>query len=320
MIIVTGGAGFIGSNIVAALIARGDRDVVVVDDLRDGDKFRNIAAQDIADYLDKDDWLARIGEGRAPAPRAVIHQGACSDTTERDGRYMLANNFEYSKRVFGHCAEHRVPLVYASSAAVYGVGTVFREAPECEQPVNVYGYSKLLFDRWVRRRLADANVPVAGLRYFNVYGPREQHKGRMASVAYHHHRQLLQGDTVRLFAGTDGYDDGGQRRDFVHVDDVVRVNLWALDASPPSGVYNVGTGRSQTFNEVANAVIAHHGRGRIEYVPFPDDLRGRYQSYTEADLDALRRAGYEAAFMPVETGVARYLEWLERADRRNTPS
>ena len=313
MIIVTGGAGFIGSNLVHALNARGVADILVVDDLTDGPKFANIAAAAIRDYEHYERFLElierdRLGENRI---EAIFHQGACSDTTEWNGKYMMEINYRYSRVLFEYAAARGIPFFYASSAAVYGAGRRFEEAPENEDPINFYGYSKTLFDRYVRRRLASVRSPVAGFRYFNVYGPREQHKGRMASVAWHFRGQILREGRCRLFAGTGGYGDGEQRRDFVYVDDVVAVNLWFLDHGGHSGIYNVGTGRSQSFNDVARAVIAHQGRGRIEYIPFPEDLAGRYQSFTEADLARLRGAGCDVRFRPVESGVAAYLAGLE---------
>jgi ADP-L-glycero-D-manno-heptose 6-epimerase len=317
VIIVTGGAGFIGSNLVHALCRRGEP-VTVVDDLHDGRKFANIVDADIARYLDMDDFYARLelDAGVLDGVRAVFHQGACSDTTQWDGRFMLRVNYEYSVRLLAACSAHGIPLIYASSAAVYGAGRRFQEARECERPVNLYGYSKHLFDRLVLRGAADRGAQVAGLRYFNVYGPREEHKARMASVALHLHRQIESSGEARLFQGTHGYGDGDQRRDFVHVDDVVAVNLWLLDNPQVHGIFNVGTGRSRSFNDVAAAVIDWHGRGSIRYVPFPEDLRGRYQAFTEADLTALRAAGYEGAFLDVAQGVARYLDWLRDEEQR----
>lgn len=317
MIVVTGGAGFIGSNLVRALNAKGYGDVLVVDDLTDGRKFRNLVDCRIVDYVDKDDFLARLRSGNLPASiEAILHQGACSDTREWDGRYMLATNYDYSKAVLGYCLEHAIPLLYASSAAVYGAGSVFRESPEHEQPLTVYGYSKLLFDEHVRRVLPRASSQVAGLRYFNVYGPREHHKGRMASVVYHLNEQVRDTGTARLFEGSDGHGDGEQRRDFIHVDDIVSVNLWFLDHRQQSGIFNLGTGRARSFNDLARAVLNWHERDDIEYIPFPEELRGRYQSFTEADISALRGAGYEDPFMPLEEGVPAYLEWLQAADGR----
>ncbi len=315
MIIVTGGAGFIGSNIVKTLNERGREDILVVDDLKDGVKFRNISDCEIADYWDKDDFLAFIesGESFPVEVDAIFHEGACSSTTEWDGKYMMQNNFEYSKSLLHYCLEHKIPYLYASSASVYGAGPDFKEGRQFEEPLNVYGYSKFLFDQYVRRILPSAESQVVGFRYFNVYGPREQHKGSMSSVAFHLNNQLLAGDeVVRLFEGCDGYGDGEQRRDFVYVSDVVDVNLWCFENQNCSGIFNLGTGRSQSFNDVANAVISYHNKGKLEYIPFPDHLKGSYQSFTEADIGALRTAGYRADFKTVEEGVHAYLAWLNR--------
>lgn len=311
MIIVTGGAGFIGSNIVRRLNAEGSYDVVAVDDLADGRKMFNLAGATIADYLDHEEFLAHIragGEFGAPL-RAVFHQGACTVTTEWDGRMMMNRNFAFSKQLLHYCLERRIPFIYASSASVYGAGREFRIDSACEKPINVYAWSKLVFDQYVRRHLGSADSPVVGLRYFNVYGPQEQHKGGMASVIWHFHNQLLQGDELRLFQGSGGFADGEQRRDFIHVDDIVALNLWFLDKGL-RGIFNAGTGAARSFNDVARAVLAWHGRGRIRYVPFPAELAASYQHFTEADLTTLRLAGYTADFMPVEEGVRRYLDAL----------
>jgi len=310
MIIVTGGAGFIGSNIVKALNERGETDILVVDELTDGHKFVNLADCQIADYLDKDDFLARIKQGEFETVRAIFHEGACSTTTEWNGKYMMEVNYEYSKVLLHHCLEYKIPYLYASSAAVYGGSHTFRESPENEKPLNVYGYSKLLFDQYVRRLFAANKIQsqVAGFRYFNVYGPREQHKGSMASVAFHLNNQIKESGVCKLFAGWDGYGDGMQQRDFVYVKDVCKVKLWFFDHPDKSGIFNLGTGKSQTFRDVAEAVIKHHGRGKLEYIPFPDHLKGAYQSFTEADISALRAAGYSEPFASVEEGVADYLK------------
>lgn len=308
MIVVTGGAGFIGSNLVHALNRQLNEDILVVDDLTHGAKFRNLVGANICDYWDKDELLERLPT--LNPLRAVFHLGACTATTEWDGRYMMQNNYAYSRRLFDLCSGHGIPFIYASSAAVYGTGADFRETTGSLEPLNVYGYSKLLFDQYILRRFSSLRSQLVGLRYFNVYGPREQHKGPMASVAYHFYRQLVEGGQVRLFEGSGGYGNGEQRRDFVFVDDVVAVNLWFLSNPDKSGIFNLGTGRSQSFNELANAVIAHQGRGYIEYIPFPSQLLGCYQSYTQADISALREAGYTDEFRTVEQGVASYMRWL----------
>ena len=312
MHIVTGGAGFIGSNVVQALTERGCDDIVVVDDLTDGHKFVNISDLNIADYLDKDDFIDRLFADKKFAKdiTAILHLGACSETTEWDGRFMMQNNYSYSQKLLHHCLQHKAQFIYASSAAVYGGAKEFVEDPLFENPLNVYGYSKIQFDRYVRRVAADAESQVVGLRYFNVYGPREQHKGSMASVAFHFNNQIREEGVANLFSGTDGYKNGEQLRDFVYIDDISKVNLWFLDNPTVSGIFNAGTGRAQSFNDVANAVIKWHGKGKIHYVPFPDHLKGAYQSFTQADLTQLRQSGCDVEFRPVEEGVRHYLDRL----------
>ena len=314
MIVVTGGAGFIGSNVIVALNRRGRDDIVVVDDLTDGHKALNLSAGRIADYLDRDECLRRLEAGGELAPQIdyVIHLGACSDTTEWNGRYMMETNFRFSRLLFEHCVARRIGLVYASSAAVYGTGTRFVEAPDCERPLNVYGYSKLAFDQFVRRRLPGLQSLVVGLRYFNVYGPREEHKGRMASVVLHFARQLRDTGELNLFGASHGYAPGEQRRDFIHVDDAVAVTLWcAQQPASASGIYNCGTGQAATFNAVAQRIIELQGGGAIRYRDFPDDLRTAYQAFTEADLSHLRALGYTDDFRDITRGVEEYLRWLE---------
>lgn len=331
-IVVTGAAGFIGSNIIKGLNARGIDDIIAVDDLTHGDKFRNLADLKIADYVDADDFYDLFAEGAYGQVEAVFHEGACSDTMELDGKYMMDNNYTLSCELFHACQDQGTRLLYASSAATYGGSDTFRESPEFEKPLNVYGYSKLLFDQRLRRELGakfeSAGTQVAGFRYFNVYGPREQHKGRMASVAFHQFNQFQAEGKVKLFGEYGGYGPGGQMRDFVFIDDVVAVNLWFLDNPKQSGIFNLGTGKAQPFNDVALAVVNTLRKGQnaaalsledaargglIDYIDFPPALVGKYQSYTQADLGALRAAGCDHAFADVQTGVTAYMQWLNSA-------
>lgn len=314
MIIVTGGAGFIGSNLVHGLNKTGHTNILVVDDLTDGTKFSNIVDCKIQDYWDRGQLKHFVINNKSFPENvsAIFHQGACSTTTEWDGHYMMQNNYEYSKILLHYCVEHSIPFIYASSGSVYGINSKFTESEENELPVNVYGYSKYLFDIYVRQFALTVQSLVVGLRYFNVYGPREQHKKSMASVVLHFNDQLLTSGTVRLFKGSGGYGNGEQRRDFIHVDDVISVNLWFMNNTVPNGIYNVGTGQSQSFNDIANAVINWHGHGNIKYIDFPERLENCYQSYTQADITALRNAGYDKGFIPLVQGVNDYLEWLTR--------
>ena len=303
MYIVTGGAGLIGSNIVAQLNERGINEILVVDNLEDGKKFVNLSKLDIADYMDKRAFIEKIKADELDTNvDYIFHMGACSATTEWDGRYMMENNYEYSKELFYFAQKHSIPYLYASSAATYGETKVFKESPEFEGPLNVYGYSKLLFDNFVRKQTLGSQV--VGFRFFNVYGPGENHKGSMASVAFHHNNQLKDGCTVKLFDGYDGYGPGEHSRDFVYVKDVVKAMMWFADNPDKSGIFNLGTGRAQQFNDIAKAVIKHHGRGSVEYIPFPEHLKNAYQSFTQADLTNLRAAGYQGKFMSVEEGVS----------------
>ena len=326
-IIVTGAAGFIGSNIVKALNRRGETDIIAVDNLTNGHKFRNLADCDIAHYLDKHEFIRQVREHLLPHDiRAVFHQGACSNTMEHNGQYMMENNYQYSLDLLDWCQDERIPFLYASSAAVYGKGTAFREARALEKPLNVYGYSKFLFDQVVRRRIAQGlTAQVVGFRYFNVYGMREQHKGRMASVAFHHFNQYRSQGYVNLFGAYENYGNGEHSRDFISVEDVAKVNLYFWDNPEKSDIFNLGTGRSQPFNDLAaatvNACRAAEGKPKlsleqlveqqlIRYIPFPEDLVGKYQSFTQADTRKLRAAGYADDFYTVEQGVERYVAWL----------
>jgi ADP-L-glycero-D-manno-heptose 6-epimerase len=320
-VVVTGAAGMIGANLLRGLNAIGVDDILAVDDLSDGQKYVNLAGAAISDYFDRRDFYGRFERGELGKIDAVFHEGACSDTMEHDGRLMLDLNYRSSKTLLDACQVQRVRLLYASSAAVYGGAASFREEPEFERPLNVYGYSKLLFDNVVRRSLPAATAQVAGFRYFNVYGPHEQHKGRMASVAFHHFNQFRAEGRVRLFGAYGGYAAGEQARDFVFVDDVVAVNLWFFAHPEANGIFNLGSGRAQPFNDVAGAVVnavrAERGEApltlaamvagrQLEYIDFPPALVGKYQCFTEADLGRLRGIGCAHAFADVASGVGRY--------------
>ncbi|POZ61553.1 ADP-glyceromanno-heptose 6-epimerase [Chromobacterium alticapitis] len=326
-IVVTGAAGLIGSNLVKGLNQRGITDILAVDNLSHGDKFHNLVDCEIAHYLDKHEFLHLLLDGEYEGEfTAILHQGACSDTMNHDGKYMMDNNYQYTLALFDYCQHEEIQFLYASSAATYGKGTVFKEERQHEGPLNVYGYSKFQFDQVLRRRMKEGlSAQAVGFRYFNVYGPREQHKGRMASVAFHHFNQYREHGKVKLFGGWDGWGDGMQSRDFVSVEDVVKVNLHFLDHPEKSGIFNLGSGRSQPFNDVAEATVnacrRHEGKpaltlaemaqqGIVEYIPFPDALKGKYQSFTQADIAKLREAGYQEPMLSVSEGVSRYVDWL----------
>lgn len=315
MIVVTGAAGFIGSNIVKALNHRGIDNIIAVDDLTHGQKFVNLVDCQLADFIDKDEFMEQFVNQRLIDHydvTAVFHQGACSKTTEWNGRLMMHKNYDYSKKLLHYCLDRQIPFLYASSAAVYGHAQQgFEELPIYEKPANVYGYSKLLFDQYVRRILPQASSQIIGLRYFNVYGPGESHKDSMASVAYKHYQQIKETDGVKLFAGTDGYANGEQRRDFIYVDDVVDVNLWFYDHQQHSGIFNLGTGRAQSFNDIAHAVIDWYGKGNVEYIPFPEHLRGYYQSFTQANMSRLHQIYPKDDYCTVAEGVKRYLDSID---------
>ena len=311
MIIVTGGAGFIGSNIVRALNERGRDDIVIVDNLGKSEKYRNLIGLKFFDYIHRDDFLNLIMNDDIIAD-VIFHDGACSDTMEYDVNYMVKTNYEYSKAIFEYCANDGIDFIYASSASTYGGGqNGFTENETCENALNPYAFSKLIFDNYVRQNLSEIESKVIGLRYFNVFGPQEFHKGRMASIAYQMYKQIKNDGVIKLFKGTDGYEDGEQRRDFIYVKDVAKVNLWCWENEISNGIYNCGTGNATTFNAVAQAVISALGTGKIEYIDFPETLKGKYQSFTQADTRKLLRAGYDGGFTNINDAVKEYCQFLE---------
>jgi ADP-L-glycero-D-manno-heptose 6-epimerase len=309
MILVTGGAGFIGSNIVKGLNKRGISDILIVDNLKASHKFRNLSSLNFKDFINRETFLQTVIQNKVSNKiEAVFHLGGCSDTTEIDGEYLMTVNYTYSKHLFHFCANNKIPFYYASSAAVYGMGTTFNESRPYEKPINMYGFSKFQFDQYVRYQ-DKQDSPVVGLRYFNVYGPHEEHKKRMASVLFHFANQLNNGELIKLFGSSGGYAAGEQKRDFVFVEDVVAVNLWLLDNPSVSGIFNVGTGVAHSFNDVARTIISFYGRGDISYIPFPQDLEQSYQNYTKANLTLLRNAGYSTPFTSLQEGAFKYLKW-----------
>ena len=313
MIVVTGSNGFIGSNLIKGLNNIGYKDIIAVDDHDNPELKENIVHCEIQDYLEIDEFLLKLQKNQVDREKlkAIFHQGACSNTMEWDAEYLYKNNFLYSKELLNLSRQSNTPLIYASSASVYGNGKVFEESLENENPINLYAYSKFKFDQLVRHELRGSDTQIVGLRYFNVYGPQEQHKGNMASVAYHLHSQLKENDEIKLFEGSDGYGDGEQRRDFIYVDDIIKVNLWFMENTNISGIFNLGTGKSQTFNDVAEAVINWNKKGKIKYIQFPEKLKGAYQSFTEANISKLREAGYKEEFLDVQEGVKHYLNTIE---------
>lgn len=314
MIIVTGGAGFIGSNIVKQLNNRGRNDILIVDDLTDGSKIKNLQMLDFYDYIDCEDFDAAVADNCFDVGpiEVIFHEGACADTMNYDGRYMMKNNFEGTKNLFHYCQERRVPFIYASSASTYGHGTHgFKEDPACEEALNPYAYSKLFFDRYLRRFEKHLQSQVVGLRYFNVFGPNENHKGNMASLVRQMFYKLRETGEITLFEGTDGYGNGEQVRDFIYVNDVVNVNFFFWEHPEISGIFNCGTGEAKSFNRFMNAVIKYNGAGSLRYIPFPEVLKGKYQSFTEADTTKLMSVGYDKGFTNLEDAVAEYCELLD---------
>lgn len=309
MIVVTGGAGFIGSNLIKALNHRGITDIIVVDNLTNGMKFKNIVNCDVLDYFDKHQFLQKItrNEFKADSIQAIFHQGACTSTLELNGQYLMENNFEYSKQLLHYCMRQTIPFIYASSAAIYGTSAICQENPTYETPINVYAYSKLMFDRYVQRYLNSAPSQIVGLRYFNVFGPNETHKGTMKSVIQHFYDELIEKKKITIFDQIPNYKSGEQRRDFVYVADVIAVILWFLDNSSQRGIFNLGRGESVTFNDIANLLIEKSGYGVVDYKPIDAALLKFYQANTKADLSKLQRAGYLQPFTPIEAALDDYM-------------
>jgi ADP-L-glycero-D-manno-heptose 6-epimerase len=337
-IIVTGGAGFIGSNLVLELNRLGYQNIIIVDNLSRAEKFKNLTDLKILDYLDKNDFLNQLKENPAAYRDicAIFHQGACSDTMEHNGEYMMRNNFSYSKTLLDYALTYGIPFIYASSAAVYGNLLGFTETPIDEKPLNIYGYSKLLFDRYAMQKVNQLtpNSLVVGLRYFNVYGAREYHKQKMASVAFHHFTQYQENQQVKLFGAYENYGAGCHVRDFIYVKDIVNINLFffekALQGQLIQDVFNAGTGQAESFNQIAyamlNAFDGHFANQnhlledldsyiqskKLLYIPFPDALKGKYQSYTQANIEKLKAVGYQKKFYTVLEGVQDYYQQLSQ--------
>ena len=319
MIIVTGGAGMIGSNIVSALNKLGLKDIIIVDNLKDGRKLFNLNDLDFLDYIDKEDFLELIKKDHIFGDvKTVFHEGACSKTTEWDGKYLMLNNYEYSKILLNWCISNKYQFIHASSASVYGLGEYgFIEEIKYEKPINPYAFSKFFFDQYIRKKLKSTKTQIVSLRYFNVYGPRESHKNEMASTIFHFHNEFKKNNFCKLFEGNNGYKNGEQMRDFIYVEDCVDVNLWFMKNPNKSGIFNVGTGKAETFNSVAKNIINWHKENRnankssIYYVPFPKHLIGSYQSYTKAEIRKLREVGYSKEFNSLKEGINKYLNWIE---------
>ncbi len=305
MIIVTGGAGFIGSNIVKGLNDKGHKDILIVDNLAETQKYLNLNRLHFSDYVDKNDFLKRLPE--LNNVEAIIHQGACSATTELDANYLIRNNYEYSKTLLHYSLDKKIPFIYASSASVYGNGEKgFTEEPEYEYPLNGYAFSKFIFDNYVRQNVNfEKDSTVAGLRYFNVYGYQENHKGSMASVPFHFFNQANKNGEIKVFEGSDKF-----LRDFIFIEDVVRVVLFFLETGK-SGIFNCGTGNERSFLDMAKVFVEQYGNCKINTIPFPEHLKGKYQAFTKANTDKLRNAGYKNNFLSLEEGMAKYLQVLK---------
>jgi len=316
MIIVTGGAGFIGSNLVHKLNLDNINDILIVEERNTyTKKFENLKDLKYLDCVDKNSFIKEIkklSQNYINKIDCIFHLGACSKTTEPDREYIMNTNFEFSKNLLEFSSNNKIPLIYASSASVYGNGTKFKEDSSNESFLNHYAESKLLFDTLYRENESKISSQVVGLRYFNVFGPREHHKEGMSSVVFHFYNQMKNDGEIKLFKGSHGYNDGEQRRDFICVEDTIKVKRWFQKHKNISGIYNVGTGVSRTFNDIANCVLAYFGKGKITYIDFPDNLINQYQAFTEADMTYLKSKGFDEKFTTLEKGVKDYLDWLSK--------
>lgn len=311
-ILVTGGAGFIGSCVVRTLNDAGCDDIIIVDNIASTEKWKNIANKKYRTYFNKDVFLEKLHKGTEVDVDRIIHMGACSSTTERNFDYLWRNNVEYSKELWRYAVEKQIPVIYASSAATYGDGSQgFDDKDDIDKllPLNGYGYSKQAFDIWEKHYSGQKPPQYVGLKFFNVYGPNEYFKGSMASMVYHGFRQIRDTGKVRLFRSYDPkYEDGDQLRDFVYVKDVCDVIRWFIDHNDVSGLFNVGTGCPSTFHEMASATFAAMGREEsIEYIDMPEELKEKYQYYTCANIKKLREAGYAGKFRDIKAGAYDYV-------------
>ncbi|MDR2457180.1 MAG: ADP-glyceromanno-heptose 6-epimerase [Clostridiales Family XIII bacterium] len=315
MVILTGGAGFIGSCFLWKLNQEGIKDVLIVDHLDKGDKWKNLIGKSYYDYIQKSDFFNAVVSRHVPKPQIIVHLGACSSTTLPDANYYIKNNYEYSKVLALWAFELGVPFIYASSAATYGNGKLGYDDNLAKikdlSPLNMYGYSKHMFDLWL---LSNNYInKVVGIKFFNVFGPNEYHKGDMRSVICKNYDEVSQKGLIKLFKSyNEKYPDGGQRRDFVYIKDVVDVMYFLFQNSSKTGIFNLGTGKSSTWNDVAKAMFAAVGRkGNIEYIEMPDYLKPNYQYFTEAKIDNLKKIGYDKPFMELEDCIKDYCSYLK---------
>ncbi len=312
MIIVTGGAGFIGTNLVRSLLEL-EKKVLVVEELdKYTAKFENIKNLDVLDCIDHNVFLKDLKNGKYKDNiEQIFHLGACSKTTEPDRDYIMDVNLNYSKKLLEFSSNEHIDMIYASSASVYGDGTIFKEHPDNESSLNHYSESKLLFDNYVRENIKKIKSQIVGMRYFNVYGPYEQHKEVMSSVVFHFYHQIRKSGMLKLFKGSHGYDSGEQRRDFVFVKDTIDIKLWFMKNNV-SGIFNVATGKSRSFNDVANSVISYFKSGHIEYIDFPPGLEEQYQAFTEANMSFLHKSGFRGKSTELEKGIESYFKYLDK--------